>query len=136
MKHLTNIILWLVALCYLYGATIHLMNILSLTGLNWLETPLKWRILDIVYLLLDITVVIGFFLNLKIAYISFYIAAISQILLYTLLRSWITDVPSQFTLSSEQVSALSSLVIFHSATLILVTLTLIKGSDSEFISLK
>ncbi len=116
-KHLTKIILRLVALCYLYGETIHLMNILSLKGLNWLETQLKWKILDM-------TVAIGFFLNKKITYFAFYLAAISQIILYTLLRSWITDVPSSFTLSPEQISALSSLVIFHSVTLILVTITL------------
>ena len=55
---------------------------------------------------------------------AFYPAAISQIVLYTLFRDWITDVPPEFAVTEQQRGYLTTLVIFHGATLALVTLAL------------
>ena len=82
-----KVIIWIIALFYAYGAVVHVMNMLSLTGFDWLNAPMKWQVLDIVYLFLDIVVAIGFFAGWKISYVAFYLAAISQIILYTLLRA-------------------------------------------------
>ncbi len=117
-------IIWLVALFYAYGAMVHVMNILSLTGFDWLNAPRKWQILDFVYLFLDLVVVIGFFMRWKVSYFAFYIAAISQIILYTLFRAWIIDVPDQFAISPDQESYLTVLVVFHVVTLVLVSVAL------------
>lgn len=117
-------ILWIVALFYAYGAFVHILNILSLTGFDWLFAPLKWQVLDIVYLVLDLVVAVGFFIQWKVAYLAFYIAAISQIVLYTLFRDWILDVPVEFAVSPEKVSYLPTLVAFHCFTLVLVTIAL------------
>ena len=58
---------------------------LGLTGFDWLSAPLKWQTLDVVYLILDLLVVVGLFSGWKIGFVAFYIAAVSQILLYTVL---------------------------------------------------
>ena len=54
----------------------------------------------------------------------FYAAALSQILLYTVFREWIIDVPAEFAVSAEQRSYLTTLVIFHCVTLVLVSAAL------------
>ena len=120
-QNISKGIIWIIALLYLYGAIVHLMNILGLMGFDWLKAPLKWQILDISYLILDITVAIGFFLKWRVAFICFYIATISQLFLYTIFKSWIIDVPKEFTLSSDQLSGLNTLVIFHLITIILIS---------------
>jgi hypothetical protein len=81
-----------------------------------------------VYLILDATVVVGLFLNWKIGYAAFYWAAVSQILLYTIFRNWIIDVPSEFAVTfavtEDQRSYLTMFVIFHCVTLALMTAAL------------
>ena len=124
IRRATKITLWIVAFFYAYGALVHLLNILSLTGFNWIEAPLKWQILDIVYLGLDLMVAVGFVAAWKSAYLAFYAAAISQILLYTVFREWIVDVPDKFAVSVEQVSYLDTLVVFHVVTLLCVSIVL------------
>ncbi|GJL51918.1 MAG: hypothetical protein NPIRA01_31450 [Nitrospirales bacterium] len=52
---------------------------------------------------------------------AFYLAALSQILLYTLLRDWIVDISPKFAVSDEQWSYFTGLVVFHILTLVLVT---------------
>ena len=124
-----SIILWIVALFYSYGALVHVMNMLSMTGFDWSSAPLKWQVLDIVYLVIDVVVVAGFLLHWKAGAIAFYLAALSQIVLYTVLRSWIIDVPAEFAVSDVQRSYLTGLVVFHCLTLILVTFALRARSE-------
>ena len=121
MARAAVIVLWIVALFYAYGAAVHVANMLSLTGFDWPRAPFKWQVLDVVYLLLDIAVVTGFALRKRFGLIAFFAAAISQILLYTLLRSWILDVPAEFAVAPEQVSYLNGLVAFHVITVALVS---------------
>ena len=124
MQKLSKIILWIVALFYLYGAAVHVMNMLSLTGFDWSAAPLKWQMLDVVYLVLDLMVVAGFVAGWKPGFVAFYVAAISQIILYTLLRPWVVDVPAEFAVSPEQEAYLTTLVIFHVVTLVLVSVAI------------
>lgn len=129
MRLAASIILWIVALFYSYGALVHVMNMLSMTGFDWSSAPLKWQVLDIVYLVIDVVVVAGFLLRWKAGAIAFYLAASSQIVLYTVLRSWIIDVPAEFAVSDVQRSYLTGLVVFHCLTLILVTFALRARSE-------
>jgi hypothetical protein len=46
----------------------------------------------------------------------------SQIILYTVLRGWTIDVPPEFAVNEEQRGYLTSLVVFHCVTMVLVTL--------------
>ena len=125
MKLAASIIIWIVALFYLYGAVVHVFNILGLSGFDWKAAPLKWQVLDIVYLVIDLLVVAGLILGWKVGFAAFYVAAISQIILYTVFREWIIDVPPEFSVSEEQRGYLTSLVIFHCVTFALVTLALL-----------
>ncbi|MDX1575284.1 MAG: hypothetical protein R3285_03760 [Kiloniellales bacterium] len=92
-----------------------------MSGFEWRTAPLKWQILDIVYLGLDLAVVAGFALGRRFGFFAFYAAAASQILLYTLLRAWVLDVPEAFARSPEETAYLDLLVGFHVVTLVLVT---------------
>ncbi len=121
MKRVASIVFWIVAAFYAYGALVHVLNMLGLTGFDWRSAPLKWQALDVIYLILDVLVVVGLILRRRIGFIAFYLAALSQIVLYTLLRDWIVDVPAEFAVSEEQRSYLTTLVTFHCVTLVLVS---------------
>lgn len=97
---------------------------LSMTGLEWRSAPVKWQALDVLYLIIDVVVVVGLPLSWKAGYVAFYLAALSQIVLYTAFRGWIVDVPPEFAVSDEQRSYLTGLVVFHRVTLMLVTAAL------------
>ena len=131
MKFVAKGIVWMAGLFYAYGALVHGLNMLSLTGFDWMQAPWKWQVLDIIYLGLDVVVAVGFFRQWKVASIAFYLAAISQIVLYTVFRAWIIDVPEEFAVSPEQVSYLTVLVVFHIVTLVLVTIALRMRHDHE-----
>ena len=114
-----------IALFYAYGAFVHVLNIAGVNGFDWLQAPLKWQLLDVIYLILDVVVAVGVFRAWRLATVCFYCAALSQIVLYTVFRSWIVDVPEPFTLSTEEVAYLDTLVIFHAVTLIVMTFCLL-----------
>ena len=124
MKLAATIVIWIVALFYLYGAAVHVFNILGLSGFDWKAAPLKWQVLDVFYLVIDLLVAAGLILSWKLGFVAFYVAAISQVILYTVFRDWIIDVPPEFAVSAEQVSYLDTLVIFHCITIALVTFAL------------
>lgn len=124
VKLAASIVIWVVAAFYCYGALVHVLNMFSLTGFDWGSAPLKWQVLDVSYLLLDLLVVVGLILSWKAGLVAFYLAAFSQILVYTLFREWIIDVPAEFAVSDEQRGYLTSLVIFHCITLVLVSVAL------------
>jgi hypothetical protein len=124
MKNVAKAIIWIIALFYLYGAAVHVLNIMGLSGFDWGEAPFKWQVLDIVYLVIDLLVVIGLFLSWKVGFVAFYVAAISQVILYTVFRDWIVDVPAEFSVTEEQRGYLTTLVIFHCVTIILISLAL------------
>ncbi len=117
-------ILWVVAAFYAYGAVVHVLNMAGFSGFDWVRAPLKWQVLDVVYLILDITVVIGLVLGWRAGYFAFFAAAVSQIVLYTLFRSWIIDVPEELARPPEEVRYLDTLVIFHVVTIALVCLAI------------
>jgi len=109
-----------IAAAYAYGACVHIANMAGLTGFNWLSAPLKWQVLDVVYLALDVAVVVGIILAKRFWIVAFGIAAISQIVLYTTLRSWVLDVPAAFAVPPESVNYLDGMVAFHIASLAVI----------------
>ena len=121
MKLAASIVIWVVAAFYAYGALVHALNMLSLSGFDWRSAPLKWQALDVVYLIIDVLVVVGLILSWRLGFVAFFVAALSQILLYTVFREWILDVPAEFAVSDDQRGYLTSLVIFHAVTLVLVS---------------
>ena len=117
-------IFWIVAAFYAYGALVHILNMLSLTGFNWGEAPTKWQALDIVFLILDVTVVMGLLSGARIGIWAFLCAALSQIALYTIFREWVLDVPESFRPSPEEIGYLDTLVMFHVITIAVVATAL------------
>jgi hypothetical protein len=117
-------VLWLVTGFYAYGALVHLLNIAGLTGFHWPDAPLKWQLLDILYLTLDAIVVAGLARCWRASIIAFGVAAVSQILLYTLLRGWVLDVPGSATVPGGIHVYLNGLVVLHGLTLAAVWLAL------------
>ena len=121
---IAKLILWVIAAFYAYGALVHVLNILGMTGFEWLGAPLKWQVLDLVYLVLDVTVAIGLPAGSRVGYLALFVAATSQIVLYTAFRDWIIDVPEEFARSPEEIAYLDGLVVFHIVTLLSVCLAI------------
>jgi len=119
-----RVIFCVIAAFYAYGALVHVLNMLSLTGFSWMQAPVKWQALDIVYLIIDVTVVAGLLMGRFFGLVAFYVAAASQIILYTVLRDWILNVPEAFAPSPDDVGYLDTLVAFHVVTLIVMTAAL------------
>ena len=119
-----TVILWVVAVFYAYGALVHILNIAGFSDFSWIDAPLKWQVLDVIYLVIDVVVAIGLPLGWVTGYVAFFSAAGSQIVLYTLLRDWILDVPEAFARSPQDVEYLDGLVAFHLVTLVAVVLAL------------
>ena len=84
----TAIYIKVIAIALFYGATVHVGNILGLTGTPWLATPLLWRVLDITLLIFDIVTVIALWRGVAWSiWLLFGGILLLQILPYTLLRS-------------------------------------------------
>ena len=125
---LPRLVLWVIAAFYAYGAYEHIASIAGQHGYAWSEAPFKWQALDIVYLTLDIVVVVGFLLRWRIGVFAFFAVSVSQLLLYTLLRPWILDVPVKFTPTPEHLGYINMLVIFHIVSILLVLVALRTGA--------
>ena len=52
-------------------------------------------------MVLDLVVAVRFFARWNMSYVAFYHTATSQIILYTVFRAWILDVPEAFEISIE-----------------------------------
>jgi len=91
-----------IAIALLYGATVHVGNILGLTGTPWTDTLLLWRTLDIILLIFDLVTAIALWRGLAWSiWLLFGGILLLQILPYTLLRS-------HFILKSEDAQVLNS----------------------------
>lgn len=126
MRWLPKTIFAIVAAFYAYGALVHIMNMSGMRGFDWLAAPFKWQMLDVVYLVLDTIVVMGLVQGWLISRVAFFTAAFSQILLYTVFREWIFDVPAEYALSADQQTYVSGLVFFHIVSAFLVFVMLIR----------
>ena len=88
----------------LYGATVHVGNILGLTETPWLATPLLWRSLDLVLFIFDIITALALWQGLAWSiWLLFGGILLLQIWPYTLLRS-------QFVFKPEDAEILNSLL--------------------------
>ena len=94
----------IIAIALLYGATVHVGNILGLTRTPWTDTPLLWRSLDIILLIFDLVTAIALWRGLAWSiWLLFGGILLLQILPYTLLRA-------HFILKPEDAQVLNSLV--------------------------
>ncbi|MEO0961825.1 MAG: hypothetical protein AAFY01_05315 [Pseudomonadota bacterium] len=127
MTHLYNkpLLRWyllLIAVFYAYGAAVHVANMASLTGFDWLAAPRLWQALDIVYLVLDVAVVVGLLLRHAFGLGAFIVAAASQIVLYTAFRDQVAMLGTPHALDPSQMDYLTTLVTFHVVTVVVFAL--------------
>ncbi|MEM9843967.1 MAG: hypothetical protein AAF965_04150 [Pseudomonadota bacterium] len=102
---------------YVYGAMVHLANMAGWTGFDWQSAPEKWQFLDVGYLFLDLAVVAGLLTRKVWGTVLLIVAASSQILLYTLFRAWVLDVPPAFEVDPSDAAYLDGLLLFHAVCL-------------------
>ena len=62
-QYWTGIFLRFLSICLGDGALVHCSNILSLGEVSWSETPLLWRVMDIILLIFDVIIAISLWLN-------------------------------------------------------------------------
>ena len=114
----------LIALTYGYGGLVHIANIAGLSGYAWVDAPLKWQLLDVVYLSLDTVVFVGLLRSWRIATAAFFVASCSQIVLYTVGAQWIMAVPAEFLPTPGHEMSLSFLVGYHLVVLAMMVISL------------
>ncbi len=103
-QYWTGIYLRFLSICLLYGALVHCSNILSLGGVSWLETPLHWRVMDIILLIFDIITAISLWCQSFLGIMAFLVGMILlQIIPYTLFAQ-------SFIIKPEDIETLRGLV--------------------------
>jgi len=123
----SRIILWVIAVCYGYFALVHLLNIADVSGFNWYALPLPWQIVELFYLAVDILVVYGFVLLRPVGFIAFFVAAISQFVLFAVVNPGNLASPESASVSPRPPGYLEYLAIFHGTTIALVLLAMLLG---------
>jgi hypothetical protein len=101
-----NIYLRLLACIYTFAAVVHIGNMLGFGELPWAEAPLVWRVGDIGYAILDTVAAVGLFLLKPWGVAAFLVAAVSEILLFTLVPEW-------FVLKPEHLTMLRGFAAYH-----------------------
>ena len=94
----------IVAIALLYGATVHISNILGLTGTPWLANPLLWQVMDVLLLIFNLVTAIALWRGFGWSiWLLFGGITVLQILPYTVWRS-------QFILKPEDGEILNGLL--------------------------
>jgi len=94
----------IIAIALLYGAIVHIGNMLELTGTPWLSTPPLWQSMDILLLIFDLVTAITLWRGLVWSiWLLFSGIFLLQIVPYTLWRS-------QFVLKPEDNQILNGLL--------------------------
>ena len=118
-RPLTSLYLRFLSLVLLYGASVHVANIVGWGDLSWLETPLLWRVMDILLLGFDVAVAIGLWQRRLWAAIAFPCGlVVLQLIPYTVWRS-------QFVQSAADAKVLNSLL--GSEVVLIAVLMLLLG---------
>lgn len=120
-----SIYLKILAVFYLYGATVHYANLLGFGEIPFKESPLSWQIGDISYGILDTLTFIGLWLKTRWGIISFLLSAVSQLILYLGFPQW-------FAFNLEQRQLLWSMVIFHLVTLSIFFSLFFTGRQKQY----
>ncbi|MGK7882069.1 MAG: hypothetical protein AB4060_18505 [Crocosphaera sp.] len=93
-QYWTGIFLRFLSICLIYGALVHCSNILSLGEVSWLETPLLWRVMDIILLIFDVIVAISLWFHSFSGMIAFFVGLILlQIIPYSLFSQYFITTP-------------------------------------------
>ncbi len=103
-----RIYLGLVAVLFGFGAAVHVANILGLSGYQWASAPMSWRIFDIVFLALDLSVVAAVMLRSGWSIPLVLVTCGLQIVLYAFFAD-------RFSQNSDQAAAIRHLLYLNLA---------------------
>lgn len=101
-----KIFLRVLATVYAFAAILHIGSVVGLGRVPFEDAPLSWQVSDVFYGVLDTVAAIGLFKMRPWGVIAFFIAAISEILLFTLVPEWFVVEPGQLTM-------LRGFVVYH-----------------------
>ena len=107
-----------IVIAYGFGAATHVGNLVGRGPTPPPGREVLWRRLDVVYLALDLTVVVGVVLGAAWGYAAFFAAAASQLVLYL-------GFPDSFASTRDEHRQIRGLVHFHLATAAAMTTLLI-----------
>ena len=103
----TGIYVRMLAVILAYGALVHIGNIAGLSGRPWIETPVLWRVMDVVLLIFNVAVGVALWLRMPWGVMAFVVGIVGlQLIPYTLFRD-------HFIESPEQAQALNGLIGTH-----------------------
>ena len=112
-KNWTSIYAKLLAIVLFYGATVHIGNILGLTGTPWGTTPILWQSLDIILLTFDIITGVLLWQGKVWGVWLFFIGILLlQFLPYTFFRNYFVVQPEDNQILNGLLATEGSLVIF------------------------
>ena len=94
----------LMAIFLIYGASVHIGNMLGLFTKPWLSTPLLWRFLDVALLIFDVVAAIALWRGRSWSVVFVFVGIVLlQLVPYTLLRD-------RFVLQPEDAQTLNGLL--------------------------
>ena len=103
----TGIYLRVLACVLAYGAVMHVGNMAGWFGVRWADTPMLWRVMDVVLLIFNVVVAIALWLRVPWSVPAFVAGIVFlQLIPYTVFRSHFYETP-------EQAQALNGLIGTH-----------------------
>jgi len=103
---LMTIFLRILALIYAIAGLMHIGSILGLGQMPFGDAPLSWQLSDIFYGVVDTIAAIGLWLHKRWGIAAFFVAAISEILLFTFVPEW-------FVVEAWQLNMLRGFIVYH-----------------------
>ena len=102
-----------IAAMYGFGGAVHVGNVLGFGEMSWSESPLSWKLGDVVWGVLDIVAVVGIIMKAPVGILAVVLAALSQIVVYGF---W----PEGFALNEQQTATIRGMVYFHAIVLVIL----------------
>jgi uncharacterized membrane protein (UPF0136 family) len=97
-QYAMKIFLRILSVIYAFAAVLHIGSILGLGRIPFSEAPLSWQLSDIFYGAIDTIAAVGLFQQKSWGVAAFFVAAISEVLLFTLVPQWFVVEPAQLTM--------------------------------------
>ena len=101
-----KIFLRILAIIYAFAAVLHIGSILGLGRMPFADMPLAWQLSDIAYGIIDTVAAIGLWQQKRWGIAAFFLAAGSEILLFTLVPDWFTSDPTELRM-------LNGFIVYH-----------------------
>jgi hypothetical protein len=110
------------AVIYAFAAILHIGSILGFGRIPFAEAPLSWQLSDIFYGVVDSVAAVGLFLTRQWGIWAFFLAAGSEILLFTFVPEW-------FVVEPEHLTMLRGFIVYHVVALTIYFLLRYRQQD-------